>query len=431
MERLIIPKSKQTKGLYVFCNQCKNKSKSFLKLSSNCNHPIDKQRYKVLLTIPGTTSLRTKTLKTKDIDEAIKATLDFERSLQINDYKSLKEETSHDSLPQDLKGCIQMYLDYLNNDNVFEHQKKKRSPEHVKQIIRYLKRFILALKENKVNLNRLLIRHINNEHVAMFHNYITKYYSPSNRTYNRHMDTISEFFKYLIEIKHYRLINYFSSKNVIRKRTTHRIETISKDEFNKLLDIITPEDGIETLESGEKKYHYQEWLKDAFQLALLTGRRRDEVINMKFSDIHEKDGHPIYIVTEDHKYNQRNNLYSTEDKKYIYTPVIPELRQLLIKIGYKNYKGQDRYIIAPKSNRTRTTLKDNMSKAFTHYFKQLNSDKNLAFKNLRKTYITLLNNYTGGNAEVITGHSGQKVIMGHYHDTKVYNDTLNGFRLMV
>ena len=58
------------------------------------------------------------------------------------------------------------------------------------------------------------------------------------------------------------------------------------------------------------------------------------------------------------------------------------------------------------------------------------TEKNLEFSDLRKTYITLLNNFTNGGAEVITGHIGQEVIMNHYHDQKVFNDTLKSFRMI-
>ena len=34
----------------------------------------------------------------------------------------------------------------------------------------------------------------------------------------------------------------------------------------------------------------------------------------------------------------------------------------------------------------------------------------------------MLNNFTNGNMEVITGHSGQEIIMKNYHDQKVFND---------
>jgi integrase len=78
----------------------------------------------------------------------------------------------------------------------------------------------------------------------------------------------------------------------------------------------------------------------------------------------------------------------------------------------------------------KSTLKDEMSKSFSHYYNLLGNDTKLSFKHLRKTYITRLNNYTNVEAEVITGHSGQGIIMNNYHDQKVFDDVLEKFRMI-
>lgn len=90
----------------------------------------------------------------------------------------------------------------------------------------------------------------------------------------------------------------------------------------------------------------------------------------------------------------------------------------------------NRYLFAPESTKKLRTLQDDLSKSFTHYYKLLNSDKSISFKYLRKTYITLLNNHTNGRAEVITGHSGQEIIMKNYHDSKVFNDVVLNFKMI-
>ena len=102
----------------------------------------------------------------------------------------------------------------------------------------------------------------------------------------------------------------------------------------------------------------------------------------------------------------------------------------LQKLGYNKYKNTDRYITAGNSNRKRETLKEDMSKSFTHYYKLLGNEKELSFKHLRKTYVTLVNNFTNGKGEVITGHSGQGIIMKSYHDQKVFNHVLDNLRLI-
>ena len=434
MESLIIPKGKKIKCLYIFCNKCKAKKRGQLKPNEICKHPADKQVFKAIVTIPFTKRVRTKTFSTRNIDNAINETLEFEKELKESDYQKIESSNIINAKPIYLESCIYLYLDYLENINVYDYQKKIRSDSHKQQITTYLKRFEACLKSNGIDFSTILVRHINKNHVQMFHSYIILQFEKlSHRTYNRHMDTVSEFFNFLIEIKQYELVNYFSSKIVKRKSINSKIDSIPIPEFNELMNLIKTENGIEELEMNHKmhKNHYYPWIKDAFELGLFSGRRRDEIVNMKFSDIKEIDGLPIYIETEDYKYNLRNNLFDKSDnKKFNYTPVIADLYQLLIKMGYNEFKGTDRYLIAPDSKKTRNTLKDDISKSFTFYYGQLKTGKNLSFKHLRKTYITMINNFTNGLADNITGHSGQAIILKNYHDQKVFNNALQSFKII-
>ena len=40
-----------------------------------------------------------------------------------------------------------------------------------------------------------------------------------------------------------------------------------------------------------------------------------------------------------------------------------------------------------------------------------------------------MNNHTHGEAEIITGQSGQELIMNNYHDRKVFDDAIKNFRI--
>lgn len=423
-----IPKSSQTKGLYVFCRDCKAKSKTDLPKVPICTHPTDRLVFKAFVYIPGTRNLRTRILKATNHNDAIIEKIEFEKELKANNYvNSPKTTPKKQSLL--LLPCIAEYLQYLDNTNVFEHQKKNRSDEHKKQIRRYLERFIDSLITEKISLRNLRLNQIDNNHVSLFHKYLVQS-EFANRTYNRHMDTVSEFFNYFINNKGIQFENYFSSTNVQRKRIVSQNDTISIKDFKRLLLIISEENGVQVLSTGEKKYHYHSWLKDAFELALLSGGRRDEIMLMKFSDIIEQDGKLICIRTEDFKYNLKNDLVDDSEKKFIYSPIIYELGLVLQKLGYEKYKNTDRYIIAGDSKRKRETLKENMSNAFTHFYKLLGNGKQLQFRSLRKTYVTLVNNFTNGQGEIITGHSGQGIIMKSYHDRKVFNHVLDNFKMI-
>ena len=67
-------------------------------------------------------------------------------------------------------------------------------------------------------------------------------------------------------------------------------------------------------------------------------------------------------------------------------------------------------------------MMDFMSKAFTHYYAQLNTGKKLTFYDLRKTYISHLYASHGKDARIITGHSGDEVMLNHYIDGRVVAD---------
>ena len=56
---------------------------------------------------------------------------------------------------------------------------------------------------------------------------------------------------------------------------------------------------------------------------------------------------------------------------------------------------------------------DSLSRGFSHYFKLI-SDRGLHFKDLRKTYITLLTEQLGTSAKIFTGHTNDEVLKGHY-----------------
>ncbi len=99
--------------------------------------------------------------------------------------------------------------------------------------------------------------------------------------------------------------------------------------------------------------------------------------------------------------------------------------------GIRNnkYKGTETYLLAPEKVTNRETLKNQMSKGFSHYYNQLGTGRKLTFKCLRKTYITQLALSLGLNARVITRHSGEDVIIKHYLDQKVISKVAKDFEV--
>lgn len=62
---------------------------------------------------------------------------------------------------------------------------------------------------------------------------------------------------------------------------------------------------------------------------------------------------------------------------------------------------------------------DKVSKSFTHYRNGAGIDKDVSLKNLRKTYITWVNQTMGNETGLLTSHSTQEVLERFYLDPKV------------
>jgi hypothetical protein len=100
-----------------------------------------------------------------------------------------------------------------------------------------------------------------------------------------------------------------------------------------------------------------------------------------------------------------------------------------MELGYENNKGKDKYILAADETMQRNTMMNFISKAFTHFYNQLNTGKELKFYDLRKTYISHLFAKHGDKARIITKHSGDEVMHNHYIDEKVISDVVMDFEL--
>ena len=228
----------------------------------------------------------------------------------------------------------------------------------------------------------------------------------------------TSFLKFYAEEYNVPIRNWF--ERVKRRKINSNPEAITKNEYEALLKQITVENGVKKYDSGVKPTRnlFRPWLSDGIQLALETGRRREEIINLKWSDI--KESHGIsYIITEDYKVNRIQSRTSEEEKKYIYIPITESLQTLLTKMGQTKFGDTNKYILAPEIDISRKrVMADVLSRGFSHFYDQLDTGRNLTFKCLRKTYITNLQIHMGANTKSITGHSDNGVIERNYIDKK-------------
>ena len=206
-----------------------------------------------------------------------------------------------------------------------------------------------------------------------------------------------------------------------------KIETITKTEFYSLIKIISPENGFVFLKTKEKKNLYKPWIKDAFKLGLFTGRRREEIVMMKFSDIKlNPSGELSFIESEHFKINRAFDL-NDESKTAVRISITKRLKELLFELGYEKNKGTNKFILAPDEMMHRKTMMDLISKAFTHYYNLLGTGRNLQFKNLRKTYVSSAYKKYGEKARILTKHSGIDVMQKHYIDSEMLRDANDDF----
>ena len=94
--------------------------------------------------------------------------------------------------------------------------------------------------------------------------------------------------------------------------------------------------------------------------------------------------------------------------------------ELLNELGYEDFKNSDLYILAPNRKVKYTTMMADLSKGFSHYYKQAFPDeKPRKFKVLRKTYLSYLNKYVGNDTIELSSHGSMRTLNKHYVDAEV------------
>lgn len=435
MKALTIPSGKSITGLYIYCSQCKYTSKE-----TKCKH-YDKQSYKARFHIPGTQGEKaSKVFPTRDIDEAIKLTLAFQSELESVNYQPVKSVNSNK--PTLLIACMAKYVDYLadEDDTVEEHQKKNLSEHHINEVercFRYAQEALLHdFKDDKYkgkyNLNILLYSEVNDRIVGKIHKYFIEVKKYEPRTYNKYVGHLKALYNWLMDKEKYRkkdgtpIDNPFADVNGLPV-DDEAPESISQEEFLALLEIITPENGRHVTTYHNRKRdqrtiktynYYKPWLKDALWLFLLCGDRRENTITLRFNMAKEdRQQEPVIIEAENLKVNRIQGR-KLKKKRITPIPITTDLRGLLYQLGYAQYRGTDRYLLAADEPMSRKMIMEFTTKAFTHYYRQLNTGKKKTLKHLRKTYLTSLEWYLGRGQNTLT-HSEQRTLRGHYIDPRV------------
>ncbi|MCG3165153.1 MAG: hypothetical protein POELPBGB_00915 [Bacteroidia bacterium] len=399
MNKLKIPKN-PFKGLKIYCKVCKRDN-------PNCNH-YNEQEYRVRVHIPNTKNgIKSKTFTTKNYDEAVREAIEFKKDLVLSNYGDVKPTTNGNDYS--LTDAIIKYNQYLAGEHELKHKKKIVSKGHQDECIRFCKSFAQLMKKN-VEITRFRVANVNEYHVSDFYSWATEKYAP--RTFNKCMLALKAFFQFLINDEKVKMENPFSFYEN-KKRPTNENLTVSKEEFEAILSAVDIADPIKKLGGkGERKNMFRPYLKEGFWIMLLTGGRREEVVELKWSDIYfNMNGYKMFMV-----HNRKVERFSKSDGVFKYIPIGADLEEMLNNLGYSEKKNTDEYIFYPERTEKTKTLMNDLSKAFTHYKIAAGIEKKISLKNLRKSYISWVNLAIGKDTGLITSHSNHQVLKEHYID---------------
>ena len=240
------------------------------------------------------------------------------------------------------------------------------------------------------------------------------------------------FFNWVIDKKDIKIKNPFNHASLTFEKKEKNI--ITQEEFEKLLKLITYENG-ESLDKKKKRNYYKEWLIPAFRLAIETGLRREELVKLKWSDLLLIDNGTLVFRIANLKVNrimrrgnERNNSDGSNGKYINHVPVTKSLKILLNGLGYLKKKDSDSYIIERPVNTDVKFMMNGMSQGFSHFIK-LATDRKIKFSDLRKTYISHLAVALGDKLKLFTGHTDDAVLQTHYISSAFLASKLKDFEI--
>ena len=373
MKKLKLPNNPY-KGLKIYCHKCKRDNPT-------CSHyEIHKFKVKIHIT-GGENKKKTKVLKALDYDAAVKEAIEYKNDLVANNFQKPIIVVKENDFT--ILGALIEYKRYLSGEHRYTHLVKNITKGYNDECIRYCKYFLDTINGVK-NVSQTSILNVGQDDVARFYTWSEKHYNA--KTFNKCLNEVKRFFDFIIKVENVAMKNPFDNytcKTVFKSN----IYTLDKSEFNDIIKAVDNANPIIRLGGkGEKKNMYRKYLIDGFKLSLLTGGRREEVVDLKWSN--------IFISVKGVKFFRIRNIkveLLTNDDYWKYIPINTDLMNLLNELGYDDKKQTDDFILFPEREVLTKTIMNDLSKGFTHYKKMANIDKKVSFKNLRKTYLSWVN----------------------------------------
>lgn len=403
MSVLKLPKNPY-KGLKLFCKKCRVDN-------PKCNH-YDRIIYRVRVHVPGTIKdIKSKMLSASNYEDAVAESIEFERELKSNGYETIKPKADEGN-DYSVTGAIMKFDYYLRGESEYAHLRKNVTKGHIDEMFRFCRFFANSLKQ-KYDIQRMRIVDVSRQDVADFYVWAEEHYAP--KTFNKCLAGIKGFFDFLIEVEEVEMKNPF--RKYVRKYIPQSdITTINRGEFDSIIESIDTYTPISVLGGrGERKNLYRPYLKDGFKLFLLSGGRREEVVDLRWNNIFESDNKIKFFRIK----NLKVTRIMKKETIYKYIPITDDLFDFLNELGYEEKRNSDEYILCPDRYEKSKTMMDVISKAFTHYRIGAGVEKDITLSNLRKTYISWVNIEMGIETPYISSHSTNGVLEKFYLDPKI------------
>jgi integrase len=403
MSVLKLPKNPY-KGIKLYCRTCRVDN-------PKCSHH-DRIIYRVRVHVPGTDKdIKSKMLSASNYEDAVAETIEFEKELKSNSYETIKPKVDEGN-DYSVTGAIMKFDYYLRGESEYAHLRKNVSKGHIDEMFRFCRFFANSLKQ-KYDIQRMRIIDVTQHDVADFYVWAEEHYAP--KTFNKCLAGLKGFFDFLIEVEEVEMKNPF--RKYVRKYVPQsEIDTINKDEFDSILNTVDNYTPIIVLGGkGENKNMYRPYLKDGFKLFLLSGGRREEVVELKWSNIFESENKIKFFRIK----NLKVTRIMKKDTVYKYIPITDDLFDFLKELGYEEKRNTDEYILFPERYEKSKTMMDLLSKSFTHYRIGAGIEKEITLSNLRKTYISWVKVEMGEKTGIVSSHSTNGVLEKFYLDPKI------------
>jgi integrase len=410
-----IPAKYSRCGIKIKCLKCTWTISETCRLNNkginSCEHK-EKHRYMFVVHIPNSSKGKISRLaKAENFNDALIELLAFKEELKSQGYH--KAEVKVQTLDTSVAGLMKEYLNFISGNGTHAHLGKKLSADHVSYYKMVFLRFCDAIKKAGYNPELLDVKDISDDLVEIFHFYVEKL-GIGKTTYSKHFVLMKAFINWVIEKKDYKINNAFL--HVSLQFAKRQKNPIIKEEFDKLIEVTTPENGISIdATSGKRRNRYQSWLTTAFKIGLETGLRREEIVMLAWDHVREinHQGKVCFIIDVNNLKNNRR-MFGKDTGEFVKPiPVTKGLYDLLISMGYEEKKGTSAYIIEREESLDTKYMLNEISRGFAHFIK-LVTDRKIEFKDLRKTYITQLSMRLGKDTKLFTGHGDDQVLRDSY-----------------